>query len=246
MSFIFSSATDQKKDQKVDSKTSIIKMVGSDVVKKLLMAGKKGAGKLNKFKTKLCWGGTAASGSNAVLATVVNLDPSLSAEYSSFQALYDEVKVTGGVIHFTAWGAKSTFSTDNVYPLHGGVAYDPVDPTAYSSLVTLLVASNKFGPFSTMGVYANANNATSNSLAWLGGPLSQTKTGFHVFHFVCPPSQDRVPDSAGVVTGNWAQTYTSNPTPKWGFLKFLIDAAASTVSNMEYYVILDVEFRTRT
>ncbi len=187
-------------------------------------------GRLNPIRTVVWYSGTSSSSAAAAQAPVVAIEPGLSAEFSSFAALFDEYKVFAGKLHW-----KLTTSNAGQY-YDAGVAYDPEDSTAYGGLLTLLPASQRQGPI--------ASGADGNN----GNPVSITRHGLWEFPFHCPREPQRVPDSADVSsrlnTGQWSSTAITDAD--YGYLKWYINAPAAGSTTLTYYVELDVEFRSRT
>jgi len=198
----------------------------------------RGAGrpKLNFVRTKLAISGSSSSSANTGLALVINVDPSASSEFTNFQALFDEVKVTGGQFHydFASSGGSPSF-TD------AAIAYDPIDLSAYATTVGVLVASQ-------CGGIIRLHSATGTA-ALLEASQSVTRKGFYDFHFKCPDGPQLVATNSAaanqVVTGEWSAT---NQTPmQYGFIKGYVTAAGSSVvTTIYYYLIMDVMFRSRT
>jgi len=210
------------------------------VIKTALM-GKGGKRKLNNLTTRIWVSGDSASSSGTVYNTVINVRPSATAEFTSLASLYDEFKVHSGVVHFGIW---ATGQTNAVVDVDGAVVYDPMDNTAYTALITALPASQKFGPFSITGM---TDSSVAGSTARTVAPLPTSRTGLYRFQFKCPNGPSSTTgNSQQVVTGQWCSTNIANTQGDYGYIKPIISAAGSTVTDFRYYMEMVVEFRSRT
>ena len=82
------------------------------------------------FKERLTWSTTIASNAGGVINTVISMNPSSSAEWASFQALYDEFRVVGIRLRLVSKQQFSvTAANDSV-----AIAYDDNNTTALTSL----------------------------------------------------------------------------------------------------------------
>jgi len=230
---------DKKTDSKVVPQPST---TVSKTLKNLLKGTGKGKrGKLNNLRTQIWLAFDNASSSATVLNTIINVRPSASGEFTSFAALFDEFRVHGGAVHFSTW---ATGQTNLIVDVHGVLVYDPDDNTAYTSVTTALAASQKFGPFVITAV---TDSSVAGSTARTAAPLPTSRTGCFVFKFKCSPgSHSTTGNSQQVVTGNWCSTNITNTQGDYGYIKPCIDAAGSTVTDMKGYLMMDVEFRSRT
>jgi len=201
-----------------------------------LLANRKGTrgGKLSLLKTKLAWTVGLTAAANTAVTQVAPIDPSLSSEWSSFQQLFDEVKVTGGVMHYhlqTAGGAPTDIDF--------AVAYDPLNSGVYTSVVGVLVADQ-----------CQLKRMNNNQTTTVVGPITTTESGFWHFPFKCPNGASKIASNAAVdvevCTGEWADT-TNSVSPKFGYIKPYVAAAGSSiVVNISCYIVVDVMFRSRS
>jgi len=198
------------------------------------MGGK--GGRLQNVRTTLAFVGSQSSAANTALQFVQNVDPSTSAEFASFASLFDECKVHGGVIRLDVGTSGGTPTFTDL-----AMAYDPVDPSVYTNISAVLVASHHIGPLKL-----EASTAVG---AQLNGPAPVDKSGYWSLKFKCPngPQVSGTNSAAAneVVTGMWASTAQ---TPMFfGFMKgYVPGAGTSVVVTTYYYLILDIEFRSRT
>jgi hypothetical protein len=196
--------------------------------------GARGKGHITSVRTRLAVSGSVSSAAAGALSTVITVDPSGSTEWASFQNLFDEVKVHGGVLHWHI-GTTGGTPTDSDY----AIAYDPTNGGAYTSVVGVLVTDQ-----------CQLTRAITQNAGTLVGPNTNTKSGFWTFKFKCPEGSSKVASNvlvdAEVCTGLWADT-TNSVTPKYGFIKpYAAGAGGSVVQSMYYYLVMDVEFRSRS
>jgi len=222
----------ESKDVK-DRKVPDVKTNHPDLIR--LLGGMGQRISLPEIKTRLAWGGSITSSANTALTTVINVDPSTSAEFTNFVSLFDEVKVVGGVMHFdfVSSGGTPTF-------VDTALGYDPVNLGVYTSVAEVLVAQQNTGPLKL---------ETAVATAVLNGPSVVGRTGYWQFPFEVPKGPSAVSTNSAaanqVVTGMWSAT---GQTPMiYGFIKpYIQGAGSSVVVTMFYYMVIDVLFRTRT
>jgi len=223
----------ESKDTKEPKKVLDVKTNHPDLIR--LLGGMGQRISLPEIKTRLAWGSSITSSSNTALTTVINVDPSLSAEFTNFVSLFDEVKVVGGVIHFDFVSSGGTPTFVDI-----ALGYDPVNLGVYGSVAEVLVAQQNTGPLKL---------ETAVATAVLNGPSVVNRTGYWNFPFEIPKGPSAVSTNSAaanqVVTGMWAAT---GQTPMiYGFIKpYIQGAGTSVVVTMYYYVVIDVLFRTRT
>jgi len=236
-----SAAVDKTADVKDKKVADSIALLPKTLKMVLKGTGKGKKGKLNNLRTQMWIAFDNASGSGAALGTVVNVRPSATAEWTSFASIYDEFKVHGGAVHFQIF---ANGQTNLITDVSGVVVYDPDDNTAYTSVTTALVASQKFGPFNISGV---TDSSVAGSTARTSAPVPTSKTGMYVFKFKCPPGpHSTTGNGQQVVTGQWCSTNITNTQGDYGYIKPAVDAAGSTVTDMKGYLMMEVEFRSRT
>ncbi len=235
-------------DSKVEPPSPLINTSGVNashlktMLHALTKAGKGGKRtKLNNLRTKMWDGSNASSSASGAYSTVINVRPSAASEFASFAALYDEFKVHGCSLH---WVFILT-NTGAVVPYtHGNISYDPVDNTAYTSIITSLAASQKTGPMQSTGLsLLNAAAATTTGI----GPLPITKHGVHVLKIRCPKGATGIPaNTQQVQTGNWCDTNITNAQGDYGYLKPYFESQTNTTITLEWWIEYDIEFRSRT
>ncbi len=197
--------------------------------------------KLNNLKTKISVSGTLNGSSGAAISTVINVRPAAYSEFASFQALFDEFKVHGGVLHFNIW---ATGQTNLVVGNDCAVAYDPVDSTVYASVAGILVASQHIGPICALAV---TDASLASTAARTAAPSATSRHGFFRFPFKCPKQPQFVANnSQQVMTGEWCATNITSSQGDYGYLKPYVTSAGSTTAVLSYYLVLDIEFRART
>lgn len=221
---------------KVDQK-EVSEKEDPPVSKSKLLSGRArlGRSKLSVIKTRLAISGSVSSSAATALSTVINVDPSSSAEWTNFQQLFDEVKVYGGVLHFHVLTAGGT-PIEQEFAL----AYDPTNGGAYTSVAGVLVADQSVLKRATV----------SSAAAALDAPQPVNNSGFWEFRFKCPEAPQKVASNvlvdAEVCTGLWADV-TNSVTPKYGYIKpYAPSAGASVVFSIYYYLVLDCAFRSRS
>lgn len=197
--------------------------------------------KLNNLVTRMAISATLNGSSGTAITTVINVRPAAFTEFASFAALFDEFKVHGGVLHFNIW---ATGQNNLVVGNDCAIGYDPVDNAVYASVAGVLVASQHIGPITAM---ATTDGSVPSTAARTAAPSAVSKHGFWNFHWKCPKQPQFVPNnSQQVMTGEWCDTNISSSLGDYGYLKPYITSAGSTTANMSYYLVLDVEFRSRT
>jgi len=197
--------------------------------------------RLNNLRTKIAVGGTLNGSSGTAISTVINVRPAAYSEFASFQALFDEFKVHGGVLHFNIW---ATGQTNLVVGNDAAIAYDPVDNTVYATVAGVLVASQHIGPLQAMAV---TDASLASTAARTAAPQATSRHGFWAFPFKCPKQPQFVANnSQQVMTGEWCATNITSSQGDYGYLKPYVTSAGSTTATVSYYLVLDVEFRART
>jgi len=189
-------------------------------------------GKSQTSRTRIWYAIAASSGAGTAYNLAQAIQPSSSAEYASYAALYDEIFVHGGAFHFTTYKSAAGTATD---ACRGVLAYDPADNTASGSVVAVLPVRQHYGPFLV--------GQTGTTAA--GAPSSFTGTGFHRFGFACPKGPQLNKNLAVVQTGNWAAT--ADTTATFGYMHVYMTAAGGTgVNVLDGFMELDVTFRVRS
>jgi len=168
------------------------------------------------------------SSATTAQAPVQRCRPSDSAEFSALASLFDEYKMISAVNHF-----KIFQSTGTAGGVDAGVAYDPVDGTAYGGLITLLPAAQKMGPIATGAIGATA-------------PQTVNETGHFKMPIHCPEGPQLLVASAAspAATGTWQDcTITA---ADYGYFKYYVTAPSSGTSSVSWHVEMNCLFRSRT
>lgn len=200
-----------------------------------------GALKLKKLRSMFAVAANNIVGAAATtITTVLSVSPGNVSEWSSLQALYDECKCLGGVLHFKIM--RSAAATPSTLPVCAGVCYDPMNSSVLAQLEVVFTHSQHM----SFGVPQSAAGSAAATPGEPSLPLPTAKSGFYSFRFKCPAGgAQRNVGSADVVTGQWTDTVAS--TADYGFLKFYVDAGPTGESYaIRYVLMLDIEFRSRS
>jgi len=192
------------------------------------VAGKKGKGGVgNVVMTRLVAKYSTVSAAGAAITSVQALSPLGVQDFSSYAALYDLVRVKKVEVMVRLESGVLNGSLDYA------VAFDPSNLGAYASVADVLTARHHVGPLIAYGTVSV-------------GTASVNKTGFQ--RFTARLEQERVTNdgtAANAVGGGWIGT--SDTTAVVGWLKPYVSAAGGAiVQTLFYYVVYDVEFKSRT
>jgi hypothetical protein len=222
------------------SPPALIRMGGpSRSMKELVRASSnKRSGLANGPKVRVTLYGSETavnSAAGAAMGGAINFAPSTASEFSSYAALYDEVKVLGGRIRFSASDAVTTSTAPD---RQWAVGYDPAYGTVPASTDSVVESTQhvrgrtSFGPFIGSAVKVIGTYETH---------------GQHVFNFKCPTSPVFT-DPAALTTnfpGGWMNC--GDPSDHAGYVRYYVAApGGSTVTSFNYALELDCEFRIRT
>jgi len=201
-----------------------------------LLSGKMLGKKMSAVKTRLAYSFNSAGAGGAANATVLAVEPATSSEFSQWAALYSEVKVHGGVVHF---GAVSTGGN----PLAGisgigSVQYDPLVSTALTTVAGGLEGSQS-------QIYVLGQNDSAAATDSITSTTAVSKSGLFAFNFAVPKGSARTTATTTNVSGEWCATSDSADT--FGWVKFYLPALGGAYVQTVYgYVVLDVSFRSRS
>jgi len=188
-----------------------------------------GGRKLPPVRTKLYYSTTITSSAATAIGSTLGLAPQLFSEFSSFSALYNEMKVHGGTVHYCVTLSVATSSGGPYSVLCGLVGYNPLSTAngTFSGDLSLAQRSLFTLPeFTTQVVH----------------PIVLSKSGFRSFTFVCPNGPQSA-DDISVATGTWTETVSGQ---NYGYLIFNCEAGGtSCVVKIRYIVELDISFRSR-
>lgn len=165
---------------------------------------------------------------NTVYNTVQALGPVGIPDYTSFAVLYDIARVRGLTIR-----CSLSANLAPVSPFGWGLAFDPSNIGAYSSISDVMTAQHYF-------VAASGPSWTT--------PESVTKDGFRTIHLKFPEQKygiSAVGTSTTSIGGGWFATSTTGVTTGW--VKPYIEAMGSSVSALGlFYVTYHMQFSERT
>lgn len=175
------------------------------------------------------------SGAGVAMGGAINVAPSVASEFSSYAALYDEVKVLGGRMRFSASDNVAGSTPAN---RQWAVGYDPAYGTTPATTDSVVESTQHMRGHTSFGPFVGS------VLKVLGTYAPQ---GQEVFHFKCP-NGPVFTDPAALVTnfpGAWMNC--GDPSDHAGYLRYYIAApAGTTVTTLLYALELDCEFRIRT
>jgi len=172
------------------------------------------------------------SGTNAFNQSVTSLTPVGAQDFSSFAALFDEVRCTR--IDFDA----AVLASSAPAPIAAGwaFAWDPSNIGVYSNVPDALTAEHHVGPVALPQQDA------------LASPLAETPSG--LYHLSVPVHPQRLTGDgsiSGDVGGGWFATGTSATNAVVGYIKSTIPALGTGVTSTFYgYAAYHLEFRNRT
>jgi hypothetical protein len=225
-------ASVSKDDVSTDDAKAKPALTTADGMKFRLTAGMKRGVRIPIWRGNLVFRFDLTSAAGGGINATIPVQPSLSSEYSALKSLYDEVKVTGGEVHYLV----TTVGNSTAVGRFMGITYDPVDSGMYSSVAgTLEAQQHKLTSVST---------ATSSNLIT---PNSTVGSGLWHFSFRVPTGAPARSVSVGTTqfSGEWASTTDSSDT--WGFVKPFVElGGAALLTTLSGYCIMHAEFRSRT
>jgi len=232
--------SNDEKEKKSDKKDQVLPMVRPvAALRNRMKAGAKGGkkiGKLNPITTWCILRGTANGATATAYNTVINIEPDNTDEWSSFSALYDEVKVDEVKMQFAVM--RSAGAAGDTLMSLGGFAYDPLDSGVYGSIQALAAASQHF-----LFVLPQ-----TPSTAIYMTPTPTSRDGYYHWKMKMPPGGQLESSGAvdsNVVTGFWSSTNQSNQ--RYGFIKPYWESGATGVSwTCSYVLFYKLSFRSRT
>ncbi len=206
-------------------------------INKLLM-GRGGKGvKLKTLRTRLAYSFNNTGTVNTAFSTVIPVQPSATTSWSSFAAIYEEVIVHGGTVHFTVnvTGSGST-------PLGGNnlfaVAYNPLVSTAATSVASLC----EFQQSKLFGIDNGTATSTGNGF---GGALPVSPTGLFSFSFKVPKGKSaRSSSASSTFSGEWSNTNDGSDVYGW-ISPYGPTPGANNTTTMLGVIVMDVSFRSR-
>ncbi len=193
----------------------------------------KAKGRFEAVRTILTVGASVDGAAATAYTTVINIRPGGANEYSSWGALYDEVKVLGGTLHYL-WRIKTSSASEGTVAV-GILAYDPTQNS------TLANVENGLQHTQHQWCALPQNDAVPG---FTSPVVDRGQGGMQHFRFRCPEGTQRVPGTAGVCTGQWCDTTTT--TADWGYIKPYINAVTGQTFLWTYSLEMEVEFRSRS
>lgn len=199
--------------------------------------GKLGASK--PIKAWLTYYAKPAGAANTAFAFQFALQPNLDASFASWQQVFDEMKVLAAEIK---WNANYT-TIPTAFPAqspNAAVAYDPeytgvIFPTAVNSVL-------EYESYQLLNVSSINNGAFSQSV----NPQALSQGGHLTFKCRVPQSGGSQSTSATTLsTGMWRPTMDA-ANYYWGsIIGYCAQGGTSSVIQIEGFVRMLVEFRTR-
>lgn len=187
-------------------------------------------GKMNEIRSILNFTGSFATTAATDYANNLNINPSLSTEYTSFSNIWDEMIVDSGKLEWTCQ-ATTTFTTNNG-AARAVVCFDPLDATVLGSLSNGLQHSQHKQFVTSTAIYQTF-------------PLPENKDGYWTFRWKTPKGVARTTNSSVVFGHEWCST--SDTTDVYGYLKWFIPTGGATgVWTVHYTWTLNCRFRCRT
>jgi len=189
---------------------------------------------LRPLRIRLAYTASQASAAATAMNAVINVEPSLSSEWSSLVAIYDECRVFGGEFVYS-------IGVNGANPIQGSRAvmvYDPVDLSILTSVAMGCEASQH--------KLVSVSNVLSSASAPPTAPAAMTNDGLWRLRFKVPGGKPaRSASVTAVFSGEWSACVDA--TDVYGFIKPYIETqGAATTSALVYTMYLDVGFRSRT
>jgi hypothetical protein len=201
-------------------------------------SGKKGA----VINAKLYVKQIVSPGANTALASSYALTPSASAEFSSFQGLFDEIKVNAIEIHHgchIGYGGAYVFIS-----AMAAIGYDSTYDTTPTSAAEVLECQQ-----SQLFSIAGSNGGVANNAVV---PLAVTKSGFHKFNIKVPKgpvaNASAVTGGTGLISnfpGQWMRIGDTADSVGYRRVYFPAQGTANTI-DYEEMIVYHCSFRERT
>jgi len=190
------------------------------------------------LRTKIYVKVSSSAAAGAALALTQGIIPSASAEWASFQQLFDDYKVMAASVYYSFISSLAPGST--TVPSYC-VAYDSTYASAPTSVISLMESDrHAIGQIDTTGFYLTTSHPS-------GG-----QNGFRHFHVKEPHSAIISPTSVtggtGIVTnlpGSWIDMGDTQSTSS-GYFKFYCEGSSTSVLTLYQFLEYDVMFRQRT
>ncbi len=157
--------------------------------------------------------------------------PSGMAEWSSLSALFDEVKVHGGVVDFIYDNPVGPTTNSKTVLMRPVIAFDPSDSTVLSSTT----AGMEMAQHKTLPIQA-ASAALGSNTAVYGGI-------HHKFAFRVPPQP--VVNNNGAFVGDAWQAVNGTPTAVGAIKFYHVGSVITAINTGAGHILLDVSFRCK-
>lgn len=180
------------------------------------------------FRLKLWENVSLPSTAGGVCASTYTADPQNITEFVSAAALFDEYRLTGGIMRFVSMGT----TVNNATSLMGlGVmSYDPTDNAALTVVTEgCQMAQHK--------IFAKAVQPT--------GTIAVTPSGEHEFRWHVPDGILQYGSASSMAGGSWQATLSTLTKLPYGYLKVYMDAITPSVTALSGIEEYHVEFRCR-
>jgi hypothetical protein len=174
---------------------------------------------------------TGTSATSTFFAPVETLQPNGTGttESVALSSLFDEMRTTSVDVY-----TRVQSGTTALIAAAWGVAFDPANSAAYTSVAGTLLAAQHIGPIAI----GEGNTA--------GAVMAMNPTGFIHRRFKTMAAAPTAAASAAneTVGGNWFAT--SDNAAVVGYVKFAIDAISGQSSTADLFVVFNTEYRSRT
>jgi hypothetical protein len=231
-------STDQKADSKVATKEEVVMKLGKTRVR--LRGGNKARGAI--VKARLYVKQIVSPGANTALASSYALTPSAATEFSSFQGLFDEVKVDAIDIHHCChigYAGAYVFITGMA-----AIGYDSTYNTTPTSAAEVLECQQS----QLFSIAGNNGGVSNNAIV----PLATTSNGLHKFSIRIPKgpvaNASAVTGGDGLIAnfpGQWMRIGDTADSVGYRRVYFPAQGTANTI-DYEEMIVYHCSFRERT
>ncbi len=200
--------------------------------------GGKLAGSRRPLKAFLSYYQKTAGAANTAFPFQFSLQPNLDASFADFQQTFDEFKVLAAEIFWqvnmttlpTAFAAQAP---------NAALAYEPAYNTVLNpGAVNQVLEYERFSLVSVAPVNGGANTYSTNT-------QSTSRNGMTTFKIGCPGTPLQSEDNILLSTGMWRPTADAR-NYYWGaFVGYCAAGGATSVLQVEAFVRMVVEFRSR-
>jgi hypothetical protein len=230
---------DEKADLSIPKLSPSLRVGGPRSYKSLLHSTLKGKSRGNGPQVRVTLyraPTTASGGAGLAVGGFLAVIPSAASEWSSYADLYDEVKVIGGRLHFSAADAVTGSTLAN---REWAIGYDPAYDTVPTSSTSVVESTQHIRGATSFSDFVGSN------IKVIG---SYEKHGICTLDFKCPSTPvfispaDAQPNN---YPGGWMAC--KDPSDSAGYLRYFIAApGGSTVTSLLLMAEYDCIFRIRT